>query len=292
MCSSDLEALQRAKDEDKPILVSIGYSACHWCHVMEHESFEDVEVAKLMNRWFVCIKVDREERPDVDQVYMAAVQRMTGQGGWPLNCFLTPELEPFFGGTYFPPKAGYGRPSWTEVLKQIHTMWVDHRDSIQRSADRLKADLERQNQPRIGELPGAELLPKALEGSRQSFDPIHGGFAQPDLYAPKFPHSTEMLYLLRYGERAGDPRATAMVELSLEKMARGGIHDQIGGGFARYSVDREWLVPHFEKMLYDNALLARDRKSVGEGKSVGPGGCPIHKKTEPLLDHFGVCAST
>ena len=251
------EALQRAKDEDKPILVSIGYSACHWCHVMEHESFEDTEIAGLMNESFVCIKVDREERPDVDQVYMAAVQRMTGQGGWPLNCFLTPELEPFFGGTYFPPKAGYGRPSWTEVLKQIHTMWVDHRDSIQRSADRLKADLERQNQPRIGELPGAELLPKALEGSRQSFDSIHGGFAQPDLYAPKFPHSTEMLYLLRYGERAGDPRATAMVELSLEKMARGGIHDQIGGGFARYSVDREWLVPHFEKMLYDNAQLAR-----------------------------------
>ena len=121
------EALQRAKDEDKPILVSIGYSACHWCHVMEHESFEDAEVAKLMNRWFVCIKIDREERPDIDQVYMSAVQRMTGQGGWPLNCFLTPELEPFFGGTYFPPRSGYGRPSWTEVLKQIHTMWIDHR---------------------------------------------------------------------------------------------------------------------------------------------------------------------
>jgi len=251
------EALQRAKDEDKPILVSIGYSACHWCHVMEHESFEDPEIAKLMNRWFVCIKIDREERPDIDQIYMSAVQRMTGSGGWPLNCFLTPELEPFFGGTYFPPRSGYGRPSWSDVLKQIHTMWVDHRDSIKGASARLTADLERQNQPRIGDLPGAELLPQALENSRGSFDPLHGGFSQPDLYAPKFPHSTELMYLLRYGERAGDPRATEMVEHSLEKMARGGIHDQIAGGFARYSVDREWLVPHFEKMLYDNAQLAR-----------------------------------
>ena len=251
------EALQRAKDEDKPILVSIGYSACHWCHVMEHESFEDPEVAALMNEHFVCIKVDREERPDIDQIYMAAVQRMTGSGGWPLNCFLTPDLEPFFGGTYFPPRSGYGRSSWTEVLNQLQTMWVGQRDSITSASERLTADLERQNRPRVGSLPGADLLPQALEASRMSFDPIYGGFSQPDLYAPKFPHSTELTYLLRYGERAGDPRATAMVEQSLEKMARGGIHDQIAGGFARYSVDREWLVPHFEKMHYDNAQLAR-----------------------------------
>jgi uncharacterized protein YyaL (SSP411 family) len=251
------EALQRAKDEDKPILVSIGYSACHWCHVMEHESFEDAEVAKLMNRWFVCIKVDREERSDIDQVYMAAVQRMTGQGGWPLNCFLTPELKPFYGGTYYPPRSGYGRPSWTEVLKQIHAMWTDNRESLESAGTRLTSDLERQNEPRVGSLPGAELLPQAVENSRQTFDPIHGGFSQPDQYAPKFPHSTEMLYLLRYAERAGDPRAAAMVDQSLENMARGGIHDQIGGGFARYTVDRAWLVPHFEKMLYDNSQLAR-----------------------------------
>ncbi|MDP6537913.1 MAG: thioredoxin domain-containing protein [Planctomycetota bacterium] len=251
------EALARAKEEDKPIFLSIGYSACHWCHVMERESFEDPEIAALMNRWFVCVKVDREERPDLDEIYMAAVQRLNdGSGGWPMSVFLTPELEPFFGGTYFPPRARYGRPGFEDVLKRLHTVWIDHREEVERVGAQLVGALRAAGSAKPGEAPGADLLGDTVTEARQRFDSVHGGFAYPPGYAPKFPRCSEMVYLLRHGATAPDPGAVAMVEKTLVEMAEGGIYDQIGGGFARYAVDREWTVPHFEKMLYDNSQLA------------------------------------
>jgi uncharacterized protein len=251
------EALQRAKDEDKPIFLSVGYSACHWCHVMERESFESEEIAKLMNDWFVCIKVDREERPDIDDIYMSAVQRMTGSGGWPMSVFMTPDLEPFIGGTYYPPKAKYGRPGFDDVLKHAHGLWVGQREAVLAQGklvmDQLRASAAEAG---AGKLPQRALLVTALGYSRNNFDAQHGGFGRAPRFAPKFPHCTELTHLLRVGSQTGDAQAVAMAAKTLEEMARGGIYDQLAGGFARYSVDREWTVPHFEKMLYDNSQLA------------------------------------
>ena len=241
------DALTRAKEEDKPILVSIGYSSCHWCHVMEHESFEDEQTAAEMNSRFVCIKVDREERPDVDAIYMEACQAMTGQGGWPLNVFLTPDQVPFYAGTYFPPEPRHGLPSWRQVLGAIDEAWRTRRAEIEESAGRIVNRLSGGAllQPSEDELdPG--LLDQALENLRGAFDPVNGGFGG----APKFPPASTIEFLLRRGD-------TDMTARTLRAMASGGMYDQIGGGFARYSVDAHWIVPHFEKMLYDNALLAR-----------------------------------
>jgi uncharacterized protein YyaL (SSP411 family) len=241
------QALQRAAERNKPLLVSIGYSSCHWCHVMERESFEDEQTAALMNEEFVCVKVDREERPDVDALYMEAVQGMTGQGGWPLNVFLTPEQLPFYGGTYFPPQPRHGMPAWTQVLQAIAEAWNERSDEIRAGGEQLRerlsggALLEPSSQP-IEE----PALSSAVERLRESFDRHDGGFGA----APKFPHASTLEFLMLRGERE-------MTLATLRAMAAGGIHDQIGGGFARYSVDRSWTVPHFEKMLYDNALLAR-----------------------------------
>jgi uncharacterized protein len=241
------EALDRAKQEDKPILVSIGYSACHWCHVMEHESFEDDQTAAEMNERFVCIKVDREERPDVDAIYMEACQAMTGQGGWPLNVFLTPEQVPFYAGTYFPPEPRHGMPSWRQVLAAIDDAWRTRRDEIEQASEGIVKRLSGGALLRASEEEiDPALLDRAVENLRGSFDPVNGGFGG----VPKFPPASTIEFLLRRGE-------TEMSSKTLRAMASGGMYDQIGGGFARYSVDAHWIVPHFEKMLYDNALLAR-----------------------------------
>jgi uncharacterized protein YyaL (SSP411 family) len=240
-------ALARAAAEDKPLLVSIGYSSCHWCHVMERESFEDQRTAALMNEAFVCVKVDREERPDVDALYMEAVQSMTGQGGWPLNVFLTPEQLPFYGGTYFPPQERHGMPAWTQVLQAIAEAWEERREEIRAGGERLRERLSGASQLVPSAEPiRTELLDTAVARLRESFDAQDGGFGG----APKFPHASVIEFLLLRGERE-------MTRATLHAMAGGGIHDQVGGGFSRYSVDRAWAVPHFEKMLYDNALLAR-----------------------------------
>ncbi len=247
------EALERARRENKPILLSIGYSACHWCHVMERESFEDREIARLMNENFVCVKVDREERPDLDQIYMNAVQMLTGQGGWPLTVFLTPEGFPFYGGTYYPPADRFGMPGFPRILRAIAEVWEKRRDEVLKSADAVLKELKKVNrfQP-APEAPGIEALESAAESIAGLFDPVHGGFGHP----PKFPSPMLLEFMLRAYLRAGDPRFLYIVEFTLGKMARGGIYDQLGGGFHRYSVDERWLVPHFEKMLYDNAQLA------------------------------------
>jgi uncharacterized protein len=240
-------ALARARDEDKPLLVSIGYSSCHWCHVMERESFEDPDIAGYMNEHFVCIKVDREERPDVDAIYMEASQAMTGQGGWPLNVFCTPDQAPFYAGTYFPPTPMRGMPSWRQLLEAIVEAWTERREEIRDGAPRIVDRLQGAAllEP-SKEILSPAVLDEAAAGLRRAFDPLGGGFG----HAPKFPQASAIEFLLRRGdvEAAGK---------SLTAMASGGIYDQVGGGFARYSVDAQWLVPHFEKMLYDNALLAR-----------------------------------
>src|SRR3984893_5822407 len=240
-------ALARAREQNKPLLVSVGYSSCHWCHVMERESFEDPRTAELMNESFVCVKVDREERPDVDALYMEAVQGMTGRGGWPLNVFLTPEQAPFYGGTYFPPEPRHGTPSWTQVLQAISESWDQNREEIRAGGQRLRDRLSgaAQLSPSTQPIAGSE-LDAAVARLRESFDPRYGGFGG----APKVPHASVIEFLLLRGERE-------MTLATLRAMAGGGIHDQIGGGFSRYSVDEAWVVPHFEKMLYDNALLAR-----------------------------------
>jgi uncharacterized protein YyaL (SSP411 family) len=240
-------ALARARELDKPLLVSIGYSSCHWCHVMERESFEDPRTAELMNESFVCVKVDREERPDVDALYMEAVQGMTGRGGWPLNVFLTPEQLPFYGGTYFPPDARQGMPAWTQVLQAIAESWRERREEIRAGGERLRERLAAGAllSPSTEPITAAE-LDHAVARLADSFDAQHGGFGG----APKFPQASTIDFLLLRGERS-------MSLQTLRAMARGGIHDLLGGGFARYSVDDRWTVPHFEKMLYDNALLAR-----------------------------------
>ena len=247
------EALALARAEDRPILLSVGYSACHWCHVMARESFEDPAIAALMNEHFVNIKVDREERPDLDEVYMSAVQAISGSGGWPMTVFLTPQLQPFYGGTYFPPEDRYGRPGFPRVLTQVAGHFRDRREQVEEQAGRLLALLDRGAANRT---PGERLTEETLEAARgayaESYDEAFGGFGQ----APKFPGAMGLLFLLRRHWRADDTQALRMVEHTLTCMARGGVYDQLGGGFHRYSVDERWLVPHFEKMLYDNALLA------------------------------------
>ncbi|MBM4465669.1 MAG: thioredoxin domain-containing protein [Chloroflexi bacterium] len=250
------EALQKAKTEDKPIFLSIGYSACHWCHVMAHESFEDEEVAAILNQYFVSIKVDREERPDLDHIYMSAVQAMTGRGGWPMSAFLTPDGQPFYGGTYFPPKPRYGMPSFTDVLLAVADAWQNRRQELIEGGKRLVAVIERQSAVREDvkqEDVKRDTLRVAFDNLWQRFDRKHGGWGT----APKFPQPMALEFLLRYHHATGDALALRMVTQTLEAMARGGMYDQLGGGFHRYSVDVQWLTPHFEKMLYDNAQLAR-----------------------------------
>jgi uncharacterized protein len=249
------QAFAAARERDQPLLVSIGYSSCHWCHVMERESFEDPATAELMNDSFVCVKVDREERPDVDALYMEAVQGMTGRGGWPLNVFLTPTLEPFYGGTYFPPEQRHGMPSWRQVLIAIAETWDANREQIRAGGVRLREQLAASSRLRPSDEPvTAAELEQAVTGLRASYDSRDGGFGQG---GPRFPQASvlEFLLLMDGSATAGDGREMALHVL--RAMARGGIYDQLAGGFSRYSVDASWTVPHFEKMLYDNALLAR-----------------------------------
>jgi uncharacterized protein YyaL (SSP411 family) len=249
------EALRAAKESDKPILLSIGYSACHWCHVMEHESFEDPATAAYMNEHFVPVKVDREERPDVDSIYMQAVQGMTGQGGWPLTVFLDPDGVPFYGGTYFPPESRQGMPSFRRVMEAVVEAWRSRRADLRAGAAHTVQTLEAASSLRqSSEILAPRVLDDAERTLAQRFDPINGGFAG----APKFPPASVLEFLMRRTTDPGDTsQARAIVLLTLDRMARGGMYDQVGGGFHRYSVDAHWLVPHFEKMLYDNALLAR-----------------------------------
>ncbi|MBC8115081.1 MAG: thioredoxin domain-containing protein, partial [Candidatus Saccharimonas sp.] len=282
------EAIQTARRHERPIFLSIGYSACHWCHVMEHESFENADIAALMNQWFVCIKVDREERPDLDQIYMSAVQAMTGSGGWPMSVFLTPELKPFFGGTYWPPSARWGRPGFREILAGVHDAWQNRRDAVLAQADELTGHVVNIAASTVESSPlNEEILRSAMRSLIRSADRVHGGFGS----APKFPHPMDLRVALRCWKRFGGTRSAELgtrsetaetaapkaqysvfstqysddtpysddvldiATLTLDKMARGGIYDHLGGGFARYSTDERWLAPHFEKMLYDNALL-------------------------------------
>jgi uncharacterized protein YyaL (SSP411 family) len=248
------EAIQKARREQKPIFLSIGYSACHWCHVMEHESFENEAIARVLNENFVAIKVDREERPDLDQIYMNAVQMLTGHGGWPMSVFLTPDLKPFYGGTYWPPSGSRGMPGFDQILAAVIDAWKNRRDHALTAADQLTAELQN-----VGNVDGGEterlnsgLIEGAVSQLRRAFDSSNGGFGN----APKFPHPMDLQLLVRVAQRSGQQGPLDMVRLTLDRMAAGGIYDQLGGGFARYSVDARWLVPHFEKMLYDNALLA------------------------------------
>jgi len=248
------EAFARARQEQKPIFLSIGYSTCHWCHVMERESFEDPQIAQLMNRWFVSIKVDREEHPDLDQVYMTAVTTLTGHGGWPLTVFLTPELKPFFGGTYFPPQRRWNVAGMNEVLPAVADAWQHKREEIASSAEELTAALRSQLSPQAA--PGTvsiDALHTAFNQAVAAFDAAHGGFGG----APKFPRSHELSFLLHYWARTGTAQALEIVTATLDHMSLGGLHDHLGGGFHRYATDAQWLVPHFEKMLYDQGLLAR-----------------------------------
>jgi uncharacterized protein YyaL (SSP411 family) len=246
------EALDRAKSEDKPILLSIGYAACHWCHVMEHESFEDPEIARLMNDLFVCIKVDREERPDIDQIYMKFVQMTTGSGGWPLNVFLTPDQEPYYGGTYFPPDNRHGRPSWKRVLESASNFYRKDKQKLQENIDIIKKEFQKgQEEDGYSDIPDLEVMDQSARQLTSAYDPGFGGIGR----APKFPAVYPLSFFLRQYKNSDNKDYLDMVTFTLEKMAKGGIYDQIGGGFARYSVDERWLVPHFEKMLYDNAQL-------------------------------------
>ena len=250
------EALELAKKEDKPILISIGYSACHWCHVMERESFEDEETAEIMNKYFINVKIDREERPDLDHIYMDAVQAMAGNGGWPLNVFLTPDKKPFFGGTYFPPKRAFNRSSWQEVLLGVQQAFAERRQEIESQAENLTEHLLKSNSFGINnpEKDGLFSITNATEvfhNMMKSADKQWGGFGK----APKFPQTFVIQFLLRYYHVSKNEESLVQGLLSIDKMIDGGIYDQLGGGFARYSTDAEWLAPHFEKMLYDNALL-------------------------------------
>jgi uncharacterized protein YyaL (SSP411 family) len=247
------EAFELARREDKPVFLSIGYSTCHWCHVMAHESFEDAAIAELLNRDFVSIKVDREERPDVDDVYMAAVQAMTGTGGWPLSLFLTPDGRPFLGGTYYPPDDRYGRPGFPTLLKSVATAWKQNRQQLEGSAEELLEHLTETARLVGGGPVAVGVLDAAHQAMAARFDRKNGGFG----HAPKFPPSMNLEFLLRRWLHGREPIAREIVETTLSKMAAGGMYDQVGGGFHRYSVDDRWLVPHFEKMLYDNGMLAR-----------------------------------
>ncbi|WDO06489.1 thioredoxin domain-containing protein [Streptomyces murinus] len=248
------EAFEEARRRDVPVLLSVGYSACHWCHVMAHESFEDQDTADYLNAHFVSVKVDREERPDVDAVYMEAVQAATGQGGWPMTVFLTPDAEPFYFGTYFPPAPRHGMPSFRQVLEGVRQAWSTRRDEVGEVAGKIVRDLAQREISHQGSRPpGEQELAQALLGLTREYDAQRGGFGG----APKFPPSMVLEFLLRHHARTGAEGALQMAQDTCERMARGGLYDQLGGGFARYSVDRDWIVPHFEKMLYDNALLCR-----------------------------------
>lgn len=248
------EALAKAKAENKPIFLSIGYAACHWCHVMERESFENDSIAAMLNENFVSIKVDREQRPDLDEIYMTFTTSLTGSGGWPMSVFLTPDLKPFFAGTYFPPDDKYGRPGFKKVLHEIDSLYKENPEQVYESAEQIFAHV---NQILSRDMPETMLIPKMITSGVQALlntcDPVYGGIGN----APKFPHAVELSLMLRYYRTAGDMAYLEAVEKALAGMARGGIFDQVGGGFARYSTDRQWLVPHFEKMLYDNALLVK-----------------------------------
>ena len=261
------EAFLTARGEDKPIFLSIGYSTCHWCHVMEEESFKNHDVADLLNKHFVSIKVDREERPDVDRIYMSFVQAMTGSGGWPMSVWLTGDLKPFFGGTYFPPTSRFGRPGFTEILKEVVRSWNEKRLKLIESADTMLDRLRqlsdanfRNDNDQIGLVANVEVLSDGVEQFIQAFDPVHGGFG----VAPKFPRPAELFFLLREYARVGDERSLDMVVRTLDAMSYGGMRDHLGGGFHRYSVDTEWRMPHFEKMLYDQAQLALAYLEVGQ----------------------------
>ncbi|WP_351233993.1 thioredoxin domain-containing protein [Streptomyces sp. NPDC002133] len=248
------EAFEEARKRGVPVVLSVGYSSCHWCHVMAHESFEDDDTAAYQNEYFVNIKVDREERPDVDAVYMEALQAATGQGGWPMTVFLTPDAEPFYFGTYFPPVPRHGMPSFRQVLEGVFAAWSGRREEVAKVAGKIARDLAGRSLAYGGQgQPGEEELAQALLALTREYDVRHGGFGG----APKFPPSMVVEFLLRHHARTGAEGALQMAADTCEAMARGGIYDQLGGGFARYSVDREWVVPHFEKMLYDNALLCR-----------------------------------
>ncbi|NOZ50462.1 MAG: thioredoxin domain-containing protein [Chloroflexi bacterium] len=248
------EALTRARSEDKPLFLSVGYAACHWCHVMAHESFEDPAIAAILNQHFISIKVDREERPDIDSIYMEAVVAMTGHGGWPMSVFLTPAGEPFYGGTYFPPGDRYGMPGFRRVLQAIIAAWSERRQQISETAATMRARLNQSRRmlPDSGEL-NTDILDAAFDSLYQTYDSVYGGFGS----APKFPPAMILESLMRHAHRTGQDAALAMSLHTLRQMANGGMYDQLGGGFHRYSTDVRWLVPHFEKMLYDNALLSR-----------------------------------
>lgn len=244
------EAFQKAATEDKPVLLSIGYSTCHWCHVMAHESFDDPEIAKMLNRDFICVKVDREERPDIDAVYMAVCQTVTGSGGWPLTILMTPDQKPFFAGTYLPKISRYGQPGLTELLKRVADLWKRDGEGLMHTGEQLAAAVNQRHESDRKE-PDKALLKKAYSLFHRQFDSHWGGFG----HAPKFPTPHNLLFLMQYSILEQEPSGLSIVEKTLDAMARGGIHDHIGGGFSRYSTDEAWLVPHFEKMLYDNALL-------------------------------------
>jgi hypothetical protein len=248
------QAIAKARQEEKPIFLSIGYSACHWCHVMEHESFENKAIADVLNAHFVSIKVDREERPDLDQIYMNAVQMLTGHGGWPMSLFLTPDLKPFYGGTYWPPQASRGMPGFDQILAAIHQAWQERREQAIEGAEHLTQQLHKvglSDSESLDRQPSRDLVDDAATQMRRAHDPAYGGFGS----APKFPQAMALQLLLRHWKRSGQKSSLEVVRLTLDHMASGGIYDHLGGGFSRYSVDARWLVPHFEKMLYDNALL-------------------------------------
>jgi uncharacterized protein YyaL (SSP411 family) len=245
------EAFAKAKAEDKPVFLSIGYSTCHWCHVMERESFADLEVAEFLNKYYIAIKVDREERPDIDHIYMLVCQAIAGQGGWPLTIIMTPDKKPFFAGTYFPKHSKFGRPGLLELLPEIAAQWGTNREKIAQISDKITAAIQPKNHQTADSKLDATTLREAYNFLRNTFDPQYGGFGS----APKFPIPHNLTFLLRYWQAKGEEQALAMVEKTLQAMYAGGIYDHLGYGFARYSVDRKWLVPHFEKMLYDNSLL-------------------------------------
>jgi uncharacterized protein len=273
------EAFERARREDRPVLLSVGYSACHWCHVMERESFEDEEIAGLMNRLFVNIKVDREERPDVDQIYMQAVQSMTGHGGWPMTVFLTPEGVPFYGGTYFPPTDRQGMPAFPRLLEAVAEAYRARRGEVVESGRQLVEQMSQSERLRqSASLLTEEILAGAYQGMSREFDEREGGLGR----APKFPQPMNWEFVLRFWKRSGNPRALEMVRLTLDRMARGGMYDQLGGGFHRYSVDSHWLVPHFEKMLYDNGQLA----SLYLHAWLATGEAEYRRVTEETLDYL------
>jgi len=246
------EAFARAKKENKPIFLSVGYSTCHWCHVMEEESFENEQLAAILNRWFICIKVDREERPDIDQLYMSATQAMTGSGGWPMSVFLFPDGKPFYAGTYFPPRAMYGRPGFSDVLLGIKEAWEGKRQDLESVASQLVTELEKRSKTTGEGKLDKDIIERAYKEFEKDFDPVYGGFS----LAPKFPRPVQFNFLLRYWHRSGKEHARDMVLRTLQYMREGGVWDHVGGGFHRYATDRQWRVPHFEKMLYDQAQLA------------------------------------